>query len=100
MAKTQTMPWDPAENLETEQDMIAYLNAALEENDHNLIMATLNDIARAQKIAVVKQTAGLDEEILHNALPSSGNLKFATVLKVMDTLGLRLQAAATHRPAS
>lgn len=30
MARTQTRPWDPAEHLETEDDMAAYLNVALE----------------------------------------------------------------------
>ena len=33
MAKTQTRPWDPAEHLETDEDMAAYLNVALEEGD-------------------------------------------------------------------
>ena len=39
MAKTQTRPWDPAEHLETGDDMEAYLNVALEEGDLSLIMA-------------------------------------------------------------
>ena len=29
MAKTVTTPWDPAEHLRTENDMAAYLEAAL-----------------------------------------------------------------------
>ena len=33
MEKTPTRPWDPAEHLETEEDMAAYLSAALEEGD-------------------------------------------------------------------
>ena len=49
MAKTQTRPWDPAEHLETAEDMAAYLNVALEEGDLSLIMATLGDIARARR---------------------------------------------------
>ena len=31
MSKIRTREWDPAEHLETEEDMAAYLNAALEE---------------------------------------------------------------------
>ena len=53
MAKTQTRPWDPAEHLENDEDMAAYLNVALEEGDLSLIMATLGDIARAKRITVV-----------------------------------------------
>ena len=48
MEKTQTHLWDPAEHLETEEDLAAYLNVALEEGDLSLIMATLGDIGRAK----------------------------------------------------
>ena len=94
MAKTQTRPWDPAEHLETEEDMVAYLNVALEEGDLGLILATLGDIARAQRMAVVAQQTGLGRESLYKSLSANGNPEFATVLKVVRALGLRLQAAA------
>ena len=94
MAKTQTRPWDPAEHLETEEDMVAYLNVALEEGDLGLILAALGDIARAQRMAVVAQQAGLGRESLYKSLSANGNPEFATVLKVVRALGLRLQAAA------
>ena len=94
MAKTQTRPWDPAEHLETEEDMAAYLNVALDEGDLGLILATLGDIARARRMAVVAQEAGLGRESLYKSLSANGNPEFATVLKVMRSLGLRLQVAA------
>jgi len=45
MPKTVTTPWDPAEHLKSEEDMAAYLEAALEEVDGNLVAAELGDIA-------------------------------------------------------
>ena len=49
MAKTtRTRPWDAAEHLETEEDMAAYLEAALQEGDTALVAAALGDIARAK----------------------------------------------------
>lgn len=48
MRKTKTRLWDPAEHLETEEDMAAYLEAALEEGDPTLIASALGDIARAK----------------------------------------------------
>ena len=92
MEKTKTRPWDPAEHLETEEDMAAYLNVALEDGDLGLIMATLGDIARARKMAVVAQETGLGRESLYKSLSTDGNPEFATVLKVVSALGLRLQA--------
>ena len=49
MKKTKTRSWDPAEHLETEEDKVAYLNAALEDGDADLIGAVKEDIARAKK---------------------------------------------------
>ena len=92
MENTPTKPWDPAEHLETEEDMAAYLSAALEEGDLGLIMATLGDIARARRMAVVAQETGLGRESLYKSLSADGNPEFATVLKVVHALGLRLQA--------
>ena len=94
MGKTQTRPWDPAEHLETEDDMAAYLNVALEEGDLSLIMATLGDIARARRMATVAEEAGLGRESLYKSLSANGNPEFATVLKVVRALGLQLRATA------
>lgn len=97
MARTETRSWDPAEHLETEEDMAAYLNVALEEGDLSLIMATLGDIARARRMAMVAQETGLGRESLYKSLSADGNPEFGTVLKVMHALGLQLQASATTR---
>ncbi len=45
--KTATK-WDASEYLETEADIAAYLNAALENGDTAVIAAALGDIARAK----------------------------------------------------
>jgi probable addiction module antidote protein len=51
MEKTETHPWDPAEHLETDEDMAVYLEAALEDGDPALVAAALGDIARARGTA-------------------------------------------------
>ncbi|MFP5462577.1 MAG: addiction module antidote protein [Gammaproteobacteria bacterium] len=96
MGKTVTSPWDPADHLETEEDMAAYLEAALEEGDAALVAAALGDIARAKGMSQVARDAGLGRESLYKALSPSGNPEFATILKVVSALGLRLHA----RPAA
>ena len=93
MPKTVTTPWDPAEHLETEEDMAAYLEAALEEGDPNLIAAALGDIARAKGMTEVAREAGLGRESLYKALSPAGNPAFGTVLKVVAALGLQLHAS-------
>jgi probable addiction module antidote protein len=88
----ETTPWDSAEHLETEEDMALYLEACLEENDPALITHALGVIARAKGMAQIAQETGLGRENLHKALSAEGNPEFATVLKVVRALGLRLHA--------
>jgi len=80
MVKTKTRPWDVAEHLETEEDMAAYLEAALEEGDPALVAAALGDIARAKGIAQIARETGLERESLYKALSPEGNPEFATVV--------------------
>jgi probable addiction module antidote protein len=96
MAKTQTHPWDVAEHLKTEEDMALYLEAALEEADPALVAAALGDIARAKGMAQIARKAGMGRESLYKALSPEGNPEFATVLKVVRALGLRLHATTKH----
>ena len=96
MPKTTTTPWDVADHLKTEEDMAAYLEAALEEGDSNLVAAALGDIARAKGMSHVAREAGLGRESLYKALSPSGNPEFATILKVIAALGLQLHATPAN----
>lgn len=99
MAKTQTRPWDVVAHLETEEDMAAYLEAALDDGDPQLIAAALGDIARAKGMSDIAREAGLGRESLYRALSPEGNPEFATVLKVVRALGLQLHAAPAQAAA-
>ncbi len=94
MATAYTRPWDATDYLETEEDIVAYLEAAFEDGDPRLVAAALGDVARAKGMTKVTREAGLARESLYKALSADGNPEFATVLKVMRALGLRLQATA------
>lgn len=91
MNKLETYPWDAAEHLETKEDIAAYLEAALEDGDSALVLAALGDIARSKGMAYIARETGLARESLYKSLLSEGNPEFATVLKVLQVLGLRLQ---------
>lgn len=92
MAKT--LPWDPAEHLVSEKDIVAYLEAAFEEGDPALIAAALGDIARAKGMTELARETGLGRESLYKALSPSGNPEFATIMRVVEALGLKLHATA------
>ena len=96
MAKTKTRPWDAAEHLKSDEDMAAYLEAALEDGDPALVSAALGDIARAKGMTDIARETGLGRESLYKALSPDGNPAFSTVLKVVKALGLRLHATVEH----
>jgi probable addiction module antidote protein len=93
MRKTKTVPWDSAEYLKTDEDIAQYLEAVFEDGDPALITHALGVIARAKGMSQIAQAAGLGRESLYKALSPDGNPEFATVLKVMRALGLKLKVA-------
>ena len=66
---------------------------ALVVGDPALVAAALGDIARAKGMSQVAREAGLGRESLYKALSPSGNPEFATIMKVVSALGLRLHVS-------
>ena len=94
MAKTKTKLYDSTEYLETTEDMAAYLEAALDDGDPRVIVHVLGNIARARGMSQIARDTGLGRESLYKALSPEGNPEFATVLKVVRALGIKLHAGA------
>lgn len=91
--KTATS-WDASKYLETEEDMAAYLNAALEDGDASVIAAALGDIARTKGMTQLSKETGITRDGLYKALSPAGNPSFDTVQKVVRAFGLKLDVAA------
>lgn len=91
---TKIVAYDVSEQLRTQEEMAAYLDAWLEEapEDAKGIARALGDIARAKGMSQVARDAGLSRESLYKALGENGNPTFATVLKVARALGVRFHA--------
>jgi len=89
--------WDVLDHLKTEEDIELYFDACVEEDpgDGSLIRAALGDIARARGMSQLARDTGLAREGLYKALSAEGNPEFATVMKVIKALGLKLHGHAT-----
>ena len=95
--KTKTRPYDAAEYLASEEEMAAYLEAALEDGDPSLVVQALGTIAKARGMSQLARETGLGRESLYQALSADGNPEFATVLKVVRALGMRLHAETANK---
>lgn len=95
MGKIKLTRWDSARHLETIEDVVAYLDACLAEagGDAAFIAHALGVVARAKGMSQLARDTGLGRESLYKALSGEGNPSFATILKVMSALGVKLHAA-------
>ena len=90
----ETQLYDSADYLRTPRDIAAYLEAAFEDGDATLITHALGVVARAEGMTEVARQTGLTRASLYKALSADGHPEFATVLKVIQALGLKMTVTA------
>jgi probable addiction module antidote protein len=93
-AKETFSRWDAAEHLDSEDEIAAYLQACADEDDPQLMIAALGDVARARGILGLAKKTGLTRMGLYKALSGDGNPSYATVAKVAHALGLKITVSA------
>jgi probable addiction module antidote protein len=100
--KEKATRFDPAEVLTTPQRCAYFLTDALETKDPAQIADALGVLARARGMREVAKKAGLNRESLYRILSDKGNPEIATVLRVLQVLGLELvaQPAKAKRKAA
>jgi len=91
MDLSKTTAWDMANHINNKEDVIAYLEAALEENDTKLLFSIISDIARSEGMSKVARELGVSREGLYRSLAPNGNPSFDTVFKLLDLLGMRIR---------
>ena len=83
--------WDTAEHLDNEEVITAYLQAAFEDGDPDLIVEALGNIARARSMTQLAKDAGISRSGLYKALTPSNNPSFAQIMKIMKALGVSIE---------
>ena len=98
----KTTRWDSAEHLKSDEDIQLYLEACIEEagDDPAFIVHALGVIARAKNMSQLARDTGLTREGLYKALSPDGNPEFATIMKVIRALGIRLHATHVRTDAA
>ena len=89
-------PFDAADYLDDEETIAEYITAALEDPNPDVFLTAVRDVARARGMAQLAKDTGLGRESLYKALSGEGNPSFATILKVMTALGIKLHAEKAH----
>ena len=83
----------------TSDEMTAALNAALEAGDLELVMGIMGQMARAHRMRRVARETGLGEKSLYKSMRAGASPEFNTVLRVLRSLGFRLQVSPVDSSA-
>lgn len=87
----KTRPFDAANYLHSEEDMVLHLQLAMEEANPALLAAALGDVARARGMTQLARDTGLSRESLYKSLSGERAPTSETLFKVIEALGLKLK---------
>ena len=93
---TKFTPFDAADYLDNDETIAAYLTVALEDEDPNIFLVAVKDVARARGMTQLAKDTGLGRESLYKALAPGAKPRYDTLLKVVRALGISLQAKTAH----
>jgi probable addiction module antidote protein len=100
MSKTVISRFDASAYLDSDEMIAEYINAALEENDPDLLLAAIGDVVKARGMAKVASDAGLGRESLYKTLTPGSKPRMDTIFKLLHALGVKLNVVAeTHAHA-
>ena len=88
-------PFDAADYLDNDEVIAEYLNAALEDENPDVFLAAVSDVAKARGIGRLAKDSGLGRESLYKALSPGAKPRYDTVLKLLRSLGVDLRTAPT-----
>ncbi len=89
-AKVKRIPFDPANYLESEADIIDYIKVWFEDGSPKEIARALGVVARSKGMTEIAKKTGLGRQALYNALSENGNPTLETLTSVLSALGLEL----------
>ena len=86
--------FDPSVFLKDEEVVAEYLTAALEDENPDVFLAAVANVAKAKGMSAIAESTGLGRESLYKALTPGAKPRYDTVLKVLHSLGVKLSVSA------
>ncbi len=92
--------FDTSEFLDSEEMIAEYLAATLEEENPDVFIAALGDVAKARGMTKIAEASGLGRESLYKSLKSGSKLRYDTVQKILGALGVKLTVTPISQDAA
>jgi probable addiction module antidote protein len=87
-AAGQLAPFDVSRHLDSEAVIAEYLAAALEDQNPDMFLRAVANVAKARGMATVAEASGLGRESLYKALAPGAKVRYETVRRLV--LGVKL----------
>ena len=98
MARNRSYHESLLESLKDLKEAGAYLNASLDENDPELFLLALRNVAEAQGgMSKFAKKAKLNRESLYRMLSEKGNPQLDSLTHLLDVMGFRLSVGPKNR---
>jgi probable addiction module antidote protein len=88
--------YDPSEFLDDDEVIAEYLTAALEDENPDVFLAAIGNVAKARGMSAIAEFTGLGRECLYKAMAPGAKPRYDTVLKVLNSLGVKLTVSAAQ----
>jgi probable addiction module antidote protein len=86
--------FDASEFLDNEELIAEYLTAALEDENPDVFLAAVGNVAKARGMSAIAEQTGLGRESLYKAIAPGAKPRYDTVLKVLHSLGVKVTVSA------
>ena len=90
---TKISAFDAADYLDNDIVIAEYLNAALEDDNPNVFLQAIADVAKARGMTQLAKDTGLGRESLYKALAPGAKPRYDTIIKLVRALGVDLHTS-------
>jgi probable addiction module antidote protein len=81
---------DISDYLDSEETIAEYLGACLEDENPDVFLAALANVAKARGMSRIADASGLGRESLYKALAPGAHPRYETIQRLVHALGLQL----------
>ena len=86
--------FDTAQYLDSKEMIAEYLSQVLADGDTDELLEAMGNIAKAKGMTQIAKDTGLGRESLYKTFQTGAKPRFETVMKVLNSFGVRLEASA------
>lgn len=91
---TKLTTFDESQYLDSKEMVAEYLSQVLADGDMDELLEAIGNIAKAKGMSQIASDTGLGRESLYKTFSAGSKPRFETVMKVLNSFGVRLEASA------